>query len=753
MRTSRYIFLLFGTLLLTIIAASSTALPPTAPFAGHASATINTDLSDYVWPTDAGNIGTSTFGEYRRTHFHAGIDISTGNSTGYKVFAVRDGYVARIRVSPVGYGKMLYVRHADGYYSTYAHLSHFNAEIDARVLIEQLKQESYPVDITCKPLDFPVRKGEVIAYTGDTGVGTAHLHFEIRDELLEPINPLLCTEFSFPDNIPPTIKKVSITPLGDYSTVNGKESHQVFQVHPVRKNVYKIPETVTISGTLGFAINVFDMSNGSRFRHGVYSHKLYIDDSLLYTVQMDRVPGRNAHEIGLYYDASLLEHGLGRFEKLYAETSSSLLFYSPRTPHAGIVNTSAFSQGPHSFRIVSTDFNNNSSEVSGKLIFNHRTPFTLEQRGADLQIAFEDIRTVSKVLISTRRINSDVWALKTMTPEGYASGNTISIADARQRYDVVQVVAENTAGSRSLPQYLFFRKPAGPAGTIKVEHDILRDRVIVNVRATRPFTEPPRVVVYEGDSKRTIDLRCQAIDRYTGSFQPLETFAGTRRVVVEGEVNGIVASAIDEFNLYPIPAGKSGTLSIDGGKLLVRYDSTSVFTTLYMQVDKLEDREPEYSLLPENTVLRGELNVTLHVTRPRQGQGLFFSGIGGWELLDKVSDETQTTLSGTITRTLGSIGVRTDDVPPTISRLSISHTSSRKPVISFRFGDNFSGVEYKDLKMYIDNVAVIPEVDGEHHRATYTATQPLERGSHRLTIRIADKMGNSSKVDHQFSVR
>jgi hypothetical protein len=97
--------------------------------------------------------------------------------------------------------------------------------------------------------------------------------------------------------------------------------------------------------------------------------------------------------------------------------------------------------------------------------------------------------------------------------------------------------------------------------------------------------------------------------------------------------------------------------------------------------------------------------------------------------------------------------IKTDDVPPNISRLSIRQASSRRPVISFRYGDNLSGVEYQELKMYIDGVAVIPEVDGEHHKAIYTAARPLERGSHQLTIRIMDRMGNSNVLERTFSVR
>ena len=150
--------------------------------------TIRTDLSAYGWPTDETRAITSSFGEFRSTHFHAGIDISTRDRIGARVLAARDGSVARIRVSPTGYGKILYLRHADGYTTTYAHLDHFSPLLEERVRAEQLRRGIYPVTLRFQTGQIPVRRGELIAYSGETGSGTPHLHFEIRvdNEAVDP---------------------------------------------------------------------------------------------------------------------------------------------------------------------------------------------------------------------------------------------------------------------------------------------------------------------------------------------------------------------------------------------------------------------------------------------------------------------------------------------------------------------------------------------------------------------------------------
>ncbi|MCB1164917.1 MAG: peptidoglycan DD-metalloendopeptidase family protein [Leptospiraceae bacterium] len=98
-------------------------------------------------------------------HFHKGIDI--GAPMGTEIKAARDGLVifsGRMN----GYGNVVFLRHADGYVSVYAH---------ARLR----KVEKGDI----------VRQGQVIAEVGRTGAATGpHLHFEVR-KLTQPMNPFV----------------------------------------------------------------------------------------------------------------------------------------------------------------------------------------------------------------------------------------------------------------------------------------------------------------------------------------------------------------------------------------------------------------------------------------------------------------------------------------------------------------------------------------------------------------------------------
>jgi murein DD-endopeptidase MepM/ murein hydrolase activator NlpD len=64
------------------------------------------------------------------------MDLRTEQREGLPVYCVADGYVSRIKISPFGYGKAIYVTHPEGYVTVYAHLQKFNQEIDSLLRLQ-----------------------------------------------------------------------------------------------------------------------------------------------------------------------------------------------------------------------------------------------------------------------------------------------------------------------------------------------------------------------------------------------------------------------------------------------------------------------------------------------------------------------------------------------------------------------------------------------------------------------------------------
>lgn len=144
------------------------------------------------------------FGECRSNHFHSGLDIKTLGKENLPVYAAADGYIARVRIQNGGFGHALYLVHPNGYSTVYAHLNDFKSDVQAYMKSEQYRRKSWTLDLYVPASKFPVKKGDLIAYSGNTGGSLApHLHFEIRETKNgHPVNPSLFG-FNIVDNIAP----------------------------------------------------------------------------------------------------------------------------------------------------------------------------------------------------------------------------------------------------------------------------------------------------------------------------------------------------------------------------------------------------------------------------------------------------------------------------------------------------------------------------------------------------------------------
>ncbi|WP_430972860.1 M23 family metallopeptidase [Sunxiuqinia rutila] len=284
---------------------------------------------------------SGNFGELRSNHFHSGIDIKTEGKTGLPIYAAADGEVSRIKISPSGFGLALYLDHPNGKTTVYAHLLSFRDDIQAYAKKIQYERESFAVDLAVPQGTFQVKKGELIAHSGNSGSsGGPHLHFEIRDtESQKPQNPLL---YKFPviDDMKPKILAVAIYPLSEDAHVYGKpDSRLIETVYYDGAYHLKGNPTIPVYGKVGFGLQTLDYLNGSWSKCGVYEISLSVDQQPIYSFRLDEFSFDETRYLNSHIDYAHYRQHARRIQRNWVEQGNKLSNY-PTLENQGIVNLS-----------------------------------------------------------------------------------------------------------------------------------------------------------------------------------------------------------------------------------------------------------------------------------------------------------------------------------------------------------------------------------------------------------------------------
>lgn len=254
-----------------------------------------------LWPLSGEINLASSFGEYRSGHLHAGLDIKTYGREGLPCRAVGDGHISRMRAAPDGYGKALYVKLSTGETAVYAHLAEFPPDLEHLLFEAQVTAGQYRVDVHLEPDRFPVASGVVVGYTGSTGTSAPHLHFEVRDESENPINPL-SSGWALADGVSPEVKGVTFIPLTRDSRVNGVCRTGDVGMRRVGNGRYVATDTLAIAGRVGLGAYVLDRLNSSSGRLAPYRVELVVEGVLLTSIAFESFGYGHAGEVELAYD-------------------------------------------------------------------------------------------------------------------------------------------------------------------------------------------------------------------------------------------------------------------------------------------------------------------------------------------------------------------------------------------------------------------------------------------------------------------
>jgi hypothetical protein len=310
-------------------------------------------------PMDIPMYLSGTFGELRSNHFHSGLDIKTQRKEGFKVFAVAEGYVSRIKIQHYGYGKALYITHSNGYTTVYAHLKKYSAKIETYIKKHQYEKESFEIQLYPGPTELKLEKGEVIAYSGSTGgFVSPHLHFEVRDRNAKPINPMYFG-ITVNDDKSPRINTLMAYPLDDFSQVN--QSNIPLQIpFKTLESGTLLADKITASGTIGFGVNTFDRLNGALNKNGIFSLEMLVNGEKVYSHIAETFSFAESKYINLLIDYERYGKLKQRIQRCFVEPSNKLSIYR-NVKDRGYLTIDAGMT--YSVEIIAKDFKGNQSKL------------------------------------------------------------------------------------------------------------------------------------------------------------------------------------------------------------------------------------------------------------------------------------------------------------------------------------------------------------------------------------------------------
>lgn len=240
--------------------------------------------SNFCSPFDFPILLSANFGELRPNHFHNGLDIKTQGVTGKPIHCIADGYVSRVTVLHGGYGQAIYVTHPNGLTSVYGHVISFAKNIQACVRQYQYAHETFVCDLKFQPGQFPVKKGDIIALSGNEGASAGpHLHLELRrTETGEYIDPMPYFKHLLKDSKAPVGTLIGIYPTQGKGVVNGSSHKKLLAIGNLKQPVHAWGEIYT-------GISAKDYMDGTSNFYGVHSVTLYVDSVQVFNSTTDKV--------------------------------------------------------------------------------------------------------------------------------------------------------------------------------------------------------------------------------------------------------------------------------------------------------------------------------------------------------------------------------------------------------------------------------------------------------------------------------
>ncbi len=720
------------------------------------------------WPVKGGISLSSSFCDFRPGHFHGGIDIRTGGKEGRKVYSPVDGYIWRIRYSYIGYGKGLYVKDSQGFIYVFGHLSRLSKKLENIVKSYQYENKKYYCDLFFKPDSIPIKRGELIAFSGQTGYGAPHIHFEIRNPDNMPLNPLT-NDFFLDDKLPPEFEAVGFV-YQDTVTLFPNGSRRIIREAEYSKEAQKyiLDAPVILNGPFGVEIKASDQIRERTAKLNIYRAKLFIDDYLYYEINFEKYDYARTAMVDLTYDYELTVSEQEYWHLLFEPAGKKFGGSSSPYKDGGIyLARSNLAYGNHEGRVEIYDAAGNMS-----------------------QLIFRFVMLPSGDLFKAEWMNDSVLYFIGRPDNKYLDINSVDIygttgAKGWRPYNPDKV---RLRGSNDY--YVTLPHDETRPGALKIEisgetgwefdqyiglavsnrqkyllsYEIIDGGVLFNIRSQIRYAAPPTIkIIYEDGYVETLASSVIKPDRFVAFYKNGRIKSKIIRFKVYDPATDLLS---DSTNVEIFLAGVQPDdviYSNDDG-LGLRFDPDDFYAPTLVEPYMLKAPPPEassivghaYVIRPITTPLKGLIDISFDVDAKTDKSkiGLYrLNDKNVWKWVDSKIEGNRISAASEMT---GTFAVLTDTESPRIKNIypkKGKKVETAYPQIGCMITEDLSGIEDDgNITVMLDGRWLIPEYDPETERLKTYPDRALAEGRHELVITATDRMGNSRTVYSYFYV-
>jgi len=722
---------------------------------------------DLLFPLKYHKSISATFGEYRMGHPHAGIDLSTGLQNNRLVLAAESGEVIRIKISYFGYGKVIYQRTKDGRILVYAHLNGFAPKLDKVVKKIQKKTGKYTLSRFFSPGELPVKRGEKLGYSGDTGTDVPHLHFEVRDSSNITLNPLK-NGISIPDNISPAILKLHVIPLEYNGHINGGWHGKILSFKQNGQNSYTLEEPVRIGGRIGLSVKITDYANNTPRLLNPYRIEFQINGERKFLIRYDRFNYGDRGVSELDYIYRLKENRMGSFHRLYRLHRRTV--FHPENLTGDI---SKLQPGQYNGTIIATDANGNISRADFKLVVNlppkiESLDFVKVENNIKIRIKASDqdgqvtrvslSRLVGKdwVQVPAPALGKGIYEAIIGVPVEMAKFKAVATDDHSEKSAVY-----NTAFSPMAP-----KEPAGEVDA-RYSFDLRESVVSLLLLRSMGFSYSPEIevtldplpkseernldyVIYQETTAIRINAQIPkgwkgGVIRFSGIFK------SSQGVPYSGKWELPIQMVLTKGNILRSADGKAKMIFPVNGA----YSDFPCLTNVEKPriPDYMEKITPLYSFSEIWKPIRKRPRISIQIpdgTPKIHEVGIYLNDRGVWWYM---GNDRQRGHMTALVNHLGAFALMRDTSPPDIGDITpMGVVSNMKPTIEVPVSDAGSGIYGGGIDFKLNGKRKIVEYHPYHKWIQYTPEKPLPVGTHKVVVTIKDRAGHTSTRSGSFTI-